>query len=378
MDLDLQTIRKKIYDGEPYVTIEVPSPVDWRSMIANGFLPYFDFITLLDEEKPDEYEKVHAYGAHVMSWAHAQLRLFEVIALADMDESEIEFWFKGRGNQLLNLGAYTSWFYPSLAWMIKQGEEKCFSLPLLLYARDKIYTDTLRPVTQMSSFRTPASAVAQRGEINNGQYKEWKVIPVSRYGSGMSKGLYLSTSDNHSAPFCGTFYYYEPQSKVYLAYNTVYRAENKYVAYMNLCKEGNKDPDRYFKRIHNVFVGPASYLLDYLRLYKDFIAKKGKIPQDLMMSPAELDELKLHPDILTGDGYNRTLAKTLHKKRYIGQFIGFYGIEDVFDQPLCILGKELGYDIIILENMVGSHQVVTEVLDTRNRATSFDNLVFTV
>lgn len=51
---------------------------------------------------------------------------------------------------------------------------------------------------------------------------------------------------------------------------------------------------------------------------------------------------------------------------YTGNRLGMYAAEDELDQPLCQAAQYLGYDIIILTNMIGSHQVVTEVLDTRD------------
>lgn len=53
-----------------------------------------------------------------------------------------------------------------------------------------------------------------------------------------------------------------------------------------------------------------------------------------------------------------------------------YAKEDEYDQALCLLGKALDVDLIVLKYMIGSHQVVTEVLDTRSRDVSFQNLVF--
>lgn len=54
-----------------------------------------------------------------------------------------------------------------------------------------------------------------------------------------------------------------------------------------------------------------------------------------------------------------------------------YAAEDYLDQPLCSMAAKAGYDIVILENMVGSFQVVTEVLDVRSRKDSFLSLIYT-
>ena len=62
--------------------------------------------------------------------------------------------------------------------------------------------------------------------------------------------------------------------------------------------------------------------------------------------------------------------------RYIGAIAGLMSIEDEYDQPLCKLALSLGIDLIVLTHMIGSHQIVSEVLDTRPRLTSFANLAY--
>ena len=62
--------------------------------------------------------------------------------------------------------------------------------------------------------------------------------------------------------------------------------------------------------------------------------------------------------------------------QYAAHFWEIYGKEDVFDQSVAKMADYFGYDIVILENMVGSHQVVTEVLDCRSRVDSFASLIY--
>lgn len=52
--------------------------------------------------------------------------------------------------------------------------------------------------------------------------------------------------------------------------------------------------------------------------------------------------------------------------------------EDFLDQYLCKTAREAGYDVVLLEGIPGSHQVVAEVLDARLRIDSFDALVYVV
>ncbi|CAK7995034.1 Hypothetical protein POVR1_LOCUS552 [uncultured virus] len=64
------------------------------------------------------------------------------------------------------------------------------------------------------------------------------------------------------------------------------------------------------------------------------------------------------------------------EKRYIGEIGKMYAIEDDFDQPICKIAHAKGIDIVTLTHMVGSHQVVTEILDTRDRSDSFKSLIY--
>ena len=65
---------------------------------------------------------------------------------------------------------------------------------------------------------------------------------------------------------------------------------------------------------------------------------------------------------------------TLDRRHYAAHLLGYYAKEDSLDQILCDLARKFGYDVVILTNMVGSQQIVTEVLDTRPREESFANL----
>jgi hypothetical protein len=50
-------------------------------------------------------------------------------------------------------------------------------------------------------------------------------------------------------------------------------------------------------------------------------------------------------------------------------------IEDFLDQPLCVLARELGFEVVLLTTMTGNSRIVAEVLDARSREESFDSVV---
>jgi hypothetical protein len=70
------------------------------------------------------------------------------------------------------------------------------------------------------------------------------------------------------------------------------------------------------------------------------------------------------------------ITNNITNKKYY-HTLGMYAVEDPLDQVVCKFAKYLGFDTVILTNMIGSHQIVSEVLDTRLRAQSFNSLIFT-
>jgi len=186
----------------------------------------------------------------------------------------------------------------------------------------------------------------------------WNVIPVTRYAQGMSRGLFFQQTPETRPSFCGTFFYHEPDPacSTLLAYKTSFRAFNKTDAMQKLGLLNLTNPfdyDIYHETIKHI---------------------AGVYPRDLRLTPLEAATLMLNEDI-DDRGVASKLPQIPH---YAGEYLELYAIEDVFDQSLCIGARQAGYDVVILENMVGSFQVVTEILDTRSREESFRHLVYIV
>lgn len=204
--------------------------------------------------------------------------------------------------------------------------------------------------------------------------------------------------------YCGTFYYYEPESTTFLAYNTSYRSFNKATAFkelMNMLEESDSD---YWNKVVDLDGNNCSNeIIEYqcllsnetdsnsskleLEHSKLNLFMSGKLPADLMISPNELvsimevkDESLLGKSLtnVTSKDYkaSRLASKIPQRKYYAGAYLGLYALEDDYDQAICLLCKRLGIDILILQNMVGSFQVVTEVLDSRSRTDSLRSLVY--
>jgi hypothetical protein len=98
---------------------------------------------------------------------------------------------------------------------------------------------------------------------------------------------------------------------------------------------------------------------------------RGELPADLLMTPLEYRKL-------IGKKPKSSTLKLPDVPRYIGRDLELYAQEDDLDQPICIFAKKRNIDILILTHMVGSSQVVTEILDTRDRTDSFKSLLYVV
>lgn len=161
-------------------------------------------------------------------------------------------------------------------------------------------------------------------------------IPVIRYAEGMSRGLFYS-SETHNDRYCGTFYYHEPDSDVYLLCNDIMITRNKYSTAIELRNiiDKNESIDYEFK----------SELIEKLQTFEE--------------ENINIIHL-LETDMITNDVYNNIA----------------YAIEDVFDQVICEGLKMIGVEVLILTHMAGYTRLVSEVLDTRQREYSLGNLVW--
>lgn len=268
--------------------------------------------------------------------------------LENRSTADIEFWHGIPLDSIVDgLRTERLWLYKSIETWKRECTKKANSLPLLLYCPSLVYSISKRPKTDMSLFRSPFSRSISHSDVYNNRVKiegqVWKVIPVTRYAEGMSKGLYYGSERPVNS--CGTFYYVEPQSSTYLAYKTELIAFNKSDACLKL----------------GVDIGELKDEPDLLK------HTNGTYRRDLMMTSEEVQRIDRSSNI-TG---------TSQRSHYAGERLYMYALEDDLDQRLCIAANELGYDVVILEAMIGRYQVVSEVLDTRRREDSFSCLLYT-
>ena len=127
----------------------------------------------------------------------------------------------------------------------------------------------------------------------------------------------------------------------------------------------------YFPGVERAFREPYNHSESPLAA-RYLLGIAPELPEDLLMTPNEVHTVSPRW------GWTAAEVATLPQdRRYAGVLMGFYANEDFLDQYVCKLARQAGYEVVVLTHMVGSHQVVTEVLDTRARTTSFHNLVYT-
>lgn len=156
---------------------------------------------------------------------------------------------------------------------------------------------------------------------------------------------------------CGTFFYYEPESIVFLQGKSVLVSETKCSASQYLLTL--KDNEELYELVQLQFDSP-----------RDRKWQNGTYRKDLMYT---CEEAKSAVSVFS----DTMFAPTSQHRMYLGDKVRLYASEDDFDQPLCKHAATLGFDLVVLTRMVGQEQVLTEVLDTRERDVCLSNLVFT-
>lgn len=175
------------------------------------------------------------------------------------------------------------------------------------------------------------------------------LIPVTRYAGGMHKGMFHPVASEEGG-YCGTFYYFEPSSDIYMRTETALLAPNRIVAAIRLGRSISSILDEYAPVVEmgEEYLGVHPHQLG--------IGLQRNLPQNDREAWT-----KVIYDMVAGRWDYDSDRPELS--------------EDFLDQDLCIRARERGYDAIILSNNSGLNRVVSEVLDVRRREDSFHSLV---
>ncbi len=268
------------------------------------------------------------------------IKIVELLA-EGLSWEEIDFWVVD--NSLKKLQDVKIWTYYTKEYALQDISSANSYLFIFPYP-NALYSSK-RPKTDMSIFQLPISITLDYNDS----------IPVTRYSAGMSRGLYYTESSEQQ--YCGTFYYMEPESTTRLWYNSSLTSFSKLTAIYELMNRLGYSTEQELEIVGTIFEEYPEAVNYVIGMYNN----------KLMYTPQEYSDYFL-------DGTD--VSRLGDRRMYVGGMnnTNLYATEDALDQPLCELGILAGVNIIILTDMVGSHQIVTEVLDTRERKVSFSAL----
>ncbi len=233
------------------------------------------------------------------------------------------------------------------------------------------YSQTKRFVSGMTFAANPSA------KPNVGFY-----LPVLRY-----EGLY----HRYDPSYCGKFYFYEPESHLHLYLGNSRCFGSKVHAFIELsmARWPNTPPryemvsrvEGYVLALHKMrSMGFNSFPKTELRYILDIILKSNHVKSSgigscdtlkLSKNPTAFwDEfilsrywsVYLSQDDLPPFVEGLPVMFPTDNPRNIAVAIGEF---DSLDQPICELARELHIDTIIFQREIGSHDCVTEILDTR-------------
>lgn len=333
---DLENSKKLLV--EDCIWIRLCTKIKFNQMLSHGFIPL----------RKDE--------------------IFEDF-LAGKSLEEIKYWFPKESKNFFKIleGEYDCkeetfayWKYATQSYLQEEALKTARSIDLLMVFPDLIYKESKRPVNNMEMFKVPDYLKIHNvtGDTIILDGISYFYSPVTRYAQGMTRSLYFNKYKNKkSNKYCGTFYYFEPESTTYLLYENFLIGRTKSEVCLDLINK-SKNPTEYqdlIDQIQDIMAKPT-----YNKIFEN----------KLIMTLKEAVKYIKYWDYELK--YN-VLSKNNNYKRY---WDFGYSSEDVLDQTICKLAKESKFDVVIFEYVVGSHQIVKEILDVRDRGDSFRHLAY--
>lgn len=223
------------------------------------------------------------------------------------------------------------------------------------------------------------------------------LFPVVRY-----RKLYYNKQElKGDSPFCGTFYFYDPESSIVLNLGRcLVSASKPHAMWMLLNEAYDKTGSKWRTDVVPVLNATNSSIDAYNMLHKDQLLERDDSADDFVKilrlwqkgrdrERAFWDHARPKwPAGSTYDDFATYYFSLLHSKQQgkdlpVAKSVNAtplwpydkdamkstlqwkIGEHDYFDQPLCHLARWLNYDTVLLQHEHGSHRSVTEILDTR-------------
>lgn len=168
-------------------------------------------------------------------------------------------------------------------------------------------------------------------------------LPVVRYSN-------IYHPETEKGEFCGTFYFYEPESTTVLDLGRAAIFGSKVHAFWSMVTHDRQELDNQISRI------PAWSKLNFGDDVKKYKLIKRAFYSNIYRNE---NDVKILPLIETTSLYPTDESKVWSKDQMEN------GPHDFLDQPICEEARKRGIDTIILQHEVGEYRSVTEILDTR-------------
>ena len=226
------------------------------------------------------------------------------------------------------------------------------------------------------------------GEIITAKHKHSFVLPVTRYASKHGIGAQvIKLSDKTS--ICGTYYYFEKDSNVYLSFDRAMIFPNKFKAMYDLSNKSSREI------ILEMFQNPN------IEMFLD-----GEIPSPSFQIPFDMKEFKkvtcdiykekinkVHRLLSDGEDVVKFLKnKTMKNYKYLFAYQFYKTIEKMFissdfdwyekilpvsflfDEKICDILKNKVDVVIFTTAYQSSKDIRTEIMDLRSRDKSYGSL----
>lgn len=286
--------------------------------------------------------------------------ILEHIFFQRYNSDTIRFWFDGLTYNDC-IGQIKHLYGGTLEAWKRESTKKPFSWPFMILDPSYLYKRTKHPKNDMGMFRTADSTVLDAKPDNS--------YSVVRYAQSLETGQFHESLNFRF--FCGTFYYVEHPSTTVLRYSYKLVANNKVDALRKLLQVD--DPMDILKKIPRMTPGTVA-------TFSMIISKMTSMGDSrLLFTPSMFLQWTLKN--MSAERYNtvrNSMIGDLQMDRecYAAKQLGLYALEDPLDQMICNIAHQQGYDCVMLSNMVGSRQIVSEVLDVRSRSDSFRSLAW--
>ncbi len=245
------------------------------------------------------------------------------------------------------------------------------------------YPSTKRPMNPMEELVPSSKRRISAQHLPKGFY-----LPVVRY-----EGIFFDTTEKNK--YCGKFFFYEPESNIYLRLGNSCIFASKLHAYFILANLTQPKPELsdnfvthsdqtgYFnfntsrlqcldfgrydeKKLQQLiakrfFNGFLACVESFKTRYEQFRFYDSWIQYHFCTVFKSLDEAKQHE-------FFNTCIPLLYPTDLLGRMKSGEGVGDLdfLDQPICKMAQQLKLDTIILQHEIGGHDCVTEILHTND------------